>query len=88
MIQLLASPKPKDKKKPLLTMKDVTQAFAVYPERPEFITRSTLIKLEGLLGDEDIAAGMKLRECWVLVMPEFEGSNARASEMLKWLIGK
>ncbi|KAI0950970.1 hypothetical protein AcW1_008133 [Taiwanofungus camphoratus] len=86
MIQLLASPKPKDKKKPLLTMKDVTQAFAVYPERPEFITRSTLIKLEGLLGDEDIAAGMKLRECWVLVMPEFEGSNARASEMLKWLI--
>ncbi|KAH9940971.1 hypothetical protein B0H21DRAFT_570068 [Amylocystis lapponica] len=86
-IQLLASPKPKDRKKPLLTMRDLTQAFAVYPERPDLISRSTLMKMEGTLGDEDVGSSMKSRECWLLVMPEFEGANSRASEMLKWLIG-
>ena len=54
MIQLFLSSKPKDKKKPLLTMRGVSQAFAVYPERPELISRSTLMKLEGQLGDEEM----------------------------------
>ena len=39
MIQVFASSKPKDKKKPLLTMRSVSQAFAVYPERPELIRK-------------------------------------------------
>lgn len=88
MIQLFSSNKPKDKKKAVLTVRDVKQAFAVYPERPEFISRSTLMKVEGLLGDEDLAAQFKNREGWLLVMPELEGINTRASEMLKWLIGE
>lgn len=87
MIQLFISNKPKDKKKALLTVRDVRQAFAVYPERPEFISRSTLMKVEGLLGDEDLAAQFRNREGWLLVMPELEGINTKASEMLKWLIG-
>ncbi|KIJ13455.1 hypothetical protein PAXINDRAFT_170519 [Paxillus involutus ATCC 200175] len=86
MVSLYASPKPKDKKKALLTLKDVTQAFAVYPERPELINRSTLMKLEGLLGDEETAGGMRGREGWLLVMPELEAGNTQASEMLKWLV--
>jgi len=68
-------------------MSAVTQAFAVYPERPELISRSTLMKLEGMFGEEEMAGGMKLREGWLMVLPEFEGSNIRASEMLRWLIG-
>lgn len=87
-IQLYSSNKTKDRKKAQLTVRDVKQAFAVYPERPEFISRSTLFKLEGLLGDEDLAATFKNREGWLLVMPELEGLNTRASEMLKWLIGE
>lgn len=87
MIQLFPSPKPKDKKKSLLTMRSVSQAFAVYPERPELISRSTLMKLEGQLGDEDMAGVLKMREAWLLVMPELEGQNMRAAEMLKWIIG-
>ncbi|KAH9928283.1 uncharacterized protein B0H18DRAFT_1117968 [Fomitopsis serialis] len=86
IIHLVASPKPKDRKQPLLTMSAVTQAFAVYPERPELISRSTLMKLEGIFGEEEMAGGMKLREGWLMVLPEFEGSNIRASEMLRWLI--
>lgn len=88
VLSLYASPKPKDKKKALLTLKDVTQAFAVYPERPELINRSTLMKLEGLLGDEETAGGMRGREGWLLVMPELEAGNTQASEMLKWLVGR
>ncbi|KAF9456625.1 hypothetical protein BDZ94DRAFT_1314985 [Collybia nuda] len=86
MILMYASPKPKDKKKSLLSVRNVTQAFAVYPERPELITRSTLIKVEGLLGDEETAGGMKSREGWLLIMPELEGGLGQAAEMLKWVV--
>ncbi|CAL1716672.1 unnamed protein product [Somion occarium] len=87
ILQLFASPKHKDRKKALLSFREVNQAFAVYPERPELISRSTLMKLEGQLGDEEMAGMMKNKEGWLLIMPEFEGGNSRASEMLKWLIG-
>ncbi len=88
MIQIFPSNRPKDKKKALLTIRSVSQAFAVYPERPELISRSTLMKLEGQLGDEEMAGVLKMREAWLLVMPELEGANTRASEMLRWIIGK
>jgi CCR4-NOT transcriptional complex subunit CAF120 len=87
-LALFSTQKPKDRKRPVLTINTVKQAFAVYPERPELISRSTLMKLEGLLGEEDAAESMKNREAWVLVMPELEGGNTQASEMLKWLIGQ
>ncbi|KAK7050878.1 hypothetical protein VNI00_004990 [Paramarasmius palmivorus] len=85
-ITVYTSQKPKDKRKPLLTITDVTQAFAVYPERPELITRSTLVKLEGTLGQEELAGGMRGREGWLLVMPQLEGNLSPAAEMLKWVI--
>jgi CCR4-NOT transcriptional complex subunit CAF120 len=88
LLALYASPRPKDKKHPLLTLREVSQAFAVYPERPELINRSTLMKLEGLIGDEEMAGTMKRREGWLLVMPELEAGNTQASEMLKWLVGE
>ncbi|KAI0775168.1 hypothetical protein BD413DRAFT_611506 [Trametes elegans] len=87
MIQLFTSAKSRDKRKALLTMRSVSQAFAVYPERPELISRSTLMKLEGQLGDEEMAGVLKMREAWLLVMPELEGQNMRAAEMLRWIIG-
>lgn len=86
-LTLHASAKPKDKKKPLLSVSALKQAFAVYPERPELISRSTLLKLEGTIGEEEPAGTMKGQEGWLLVMPELEGGNTQASEMLKWLIG-
>ncbi|KAJ6609223.1 hypothetical protein B0H10DRAFT_2226083 [Mycena sp. CBHHK59/15] len=86
VIAMYAGPKPKDRKKPLLTFHNVTQAFAVYPERPDLISRSTLIKLEGLIGDEDTAGDMRRREGWLLVMPELEGGLGQAEEMLKWIV--
>lgn len=88
LLALYAGPRPKDRKQPLLTLREMSQAFAVYPERPELISRSTLMKLEGLIGGEDTAGGMKRREGWLLVMPELEAGNTQASEMLKWLIGE
>ena len=87
-ISLYSSPKPKDMKKATLTMGQVTQAFAMYPERPELITRSTLMKVEGTLGDEHAAGGMRSREAWLLVMPETEGTGMQAADMLRWVIGK
>ncbi|KAG7089468.1 hypothetical protein E1B28_011153 [Marasmius oreades] len=85
-VVVYASPKPKDRKKPILTVNDITQAFAVYPERPELITRSTLIKLEGSLGAEELAGGMRGRQGWLLLMPQSEGNLSPAAEMLKWVI--
>lgn len=97
LLLFYASPKPKDRKKALLSVVDVSQAFAVYPERPELIHRSTLIKVEGGIGDEEMGGAMRGREGWVLVMPEFEaggmggaggaGGQGGAGEMLRWIIG-
>ncbi|KAF6759942.1 hypothetical protein DFP72DRAFT_121002 [Ephemerocybe angulata] len=81
--------KPKDKKKPLLTITDVSQAFSVYPERPDLIPRSPLIKVEGTFGPEETAMSMKSREGWALIMPLMDhlGPNVNQSaEMLKWVI--
>lgn len=86
-IHMYPGQKHKDRKKPLLTMTNVSQAFAVYPERPELISRSTLMKVEGLLGDEEMGMSMRRREGWLLVMPESETGVGQASEMLKWIIG-
>ena len=49
-ISLYNAPRGKDRKKPFLTFEAVTQAFAVYPERPKLISSSTVIKLEGTYG--------------------------------------
>lgn len=86
-LQLFMSNKPKEKKKAVLTLREVTQAFAVYPERPELISHSSLMKVEGTLGDEELAGSLKNREAWLMLMPEQEAKNTIASEMLKWLIG-
>jgi CCR4-NOT transcriptional complex subunit CAF120 len=88
-IALYLSQKPKDRKRAFLTVNTVTQAFAVYPERPELIPRSTLIKIEGQFGDEEAVGHMKNQQGWVLAMPEIEGPAGLSSgEMLKWLIGE
>jgi len=87
VITMFTSPKPKDRKKPLLTLASVTQAFGVYPERPELISKSTLMKVEGTFGDEDMAGALKMREGWALIMPELENNLGQAAEMLKWVVG-
>ena len=87
-ISFFVSSKSRDRKKATLTFHDVSQAFAVYPERPELINRSTLMKLEVTIGEEEVAGSMRGREGWVLVMPELEPGFSQAREMLKWLIGK
>ncbi|KAH8117826.1 hypothetical protein DFH11DRAFT_1850703 [Phellopilus nigrolimitatus] len=86
-IALYTSPKPRDRKKPVLTLGSITQVFAVYPERPELISRSTLIKTEGFIGDDDLAGEWRSREGWLLMMPEAEQGKLGSLEMLKWLVG-
>lgn len=87
-ISLYSVPRGKDKKKPILTFEFVTQAFAVYPERPKLISSSTLIKLEGTYGSEEMCANMSKREGWMLMMPDLEGARNVSGETLKWLIGE
>ncbi|KAF5391519.1 hypothetical protein D9757_002450 [Collybiopsis confluens] len=97
MVAMYTSPKPKDKKKPLMVLNSVSQVFGVYPERPELISRSTLFKVEGTFSADpahsnttpkegDLAGNMRGREGWVLVMPQLEGGLSQAAEMLKWII--
>ncbi|KAH9959584.1 hypothetical protein BC827DRAFT_1212394 [Russula dissimulans] len=85
LVSFYLSAKPKDRKKPFLTLRDVTQAFAVYPERPELINKSTLMKIEGTLGDEEVGGARRKREGWILVMPELEAGVPQANETIRWL---
>jgi CCR4-NOT transcriptional complex subunit CAF120 len=87
LVAFYISPKPKDRRRPFLTLQDVTQAFAVYPERPELINKSTLMKIEGTIGDEEVAMAMRKREGWILAMPELEAGVPQANETIRWLIG-
>jgi CCR4-NOT transcriptional complex subunit CAF120 len=90
LISFYLSPKPKDRKRPFLMLRDVTQAFAVYPGRPELINKSTLMKIEGTIGDEEVATVMRKREGWIFIMPELEAGVLvpQANETIRWLIGK
>lgn len=87
LVGFYLSAKSKDRRRPFLTLRGVTQAFAVYPERPELINKSTLMKIEGTVGDEEVAMGMRKREAWILVMPELETGVPQANETIRWLIG-
>ena len=87
-ISLYISPQGKVKREPFLTFDAVTQAFAVYPGRQDLIGSSTLVKLEGTYGDEDICGKMKGREAWMLLMPDLEGAESASGEVVKWLIGE
>jgi len=91
-ITLYASEKTKDRKRPMCTITHVTQAFAVYPERPEIIQSSTLFKVEGLVQDEEIRPHENERrpaqDGYLLVMPETEPVRPGSIEMLKWLVGQ
>lgn len=95
-IALYASTKPKDRKTPLLTITDLTQAFSVYPDRVELINLSTLIKVEGKVGSGsgefasvgDNNSGGKGREGWMFLMPEVDGGALPPMEMLKWIVGE
>lgn len=86
-LEVYTSNKAKDRKKAVLTMTDISQVFAVYPERADLISRSTLVKIEGLMGDEESAGAMKSREAWILIMPEADEGKLGPIEMLKWLVG-
>jgi CCR4-NOT transcriptional complex subunit CAF120 len=44
------------------------------------------MKVEGLLGHEDMAGPMKGKGCWVMIMPETQQVYP-VSELIKWLIG-
>ena len=70
------------RKRLLLTFETVTQAFAVYPERPNLISSRPLIKLEGTYGDEEMCTSTGCREGWILLVPG--GSR----KILRWLIGE
>ena len=76
---------PHRKKNLVLKVRTVTQAFAVYPGRPNLISNSTLIKLEGTFSNEGISVDMERCEGWMLLMPDSEGAGSE--EMLRWLIG-
>jgi CCR4-NOT transcriptional complex subunit CAF120 len=87
-IALYASEKPKDRKKPIIIMTDVKQAFAVYPERVELINVSTLIKIVGTVRLQDTAQGMKGVDGWLLLMPHHSKEVAPPTEMINWIIGR
>ena len=91
-ITLYTGDKAKDRKRLKYTLSNVTQAFAVYPERPEIIQSSTLFKVEATVQDEEIRQNEHERrpaqDRYLLVMPETDTTRPGSTEMLKWLVGQ
>lgn len=87
LVKLCASPDAKDKASPLLTLSNITQAFAVYNERPELVDSGTGMTIEGLIGEEPLAQTMKGREGWLMVIPEVTEKLSRNELIVMWLMG-
>jgi CCR4-NOT transcriptional complex subunit CAF120 len=85
LISMYDSPKAKHKKKPpLFTMATVRQAYAVYPERPELIQASSLIKVVGVMGDEAWVTDKCRRkgdDGFMLIL-----TDGGSAEMVKWIV--
>jgi CCR4-NOT transcriptional complex subunit CAF120 len=86
-IAFYASEKPKDRKKPVIILSGIRQAFAVYPERVELINVSTLIKVTGTIRMQDATQGTKGVDGWLLLMPHHSKEVAPPVEMTKWIVG-
>lgn len=73
-----------------MTLYNITQAFAVSPEPVGVVDESTLIKVEGLMSQEEAAEILRGREGWVLIRPEIKnaGGKKRGLEMIKWIVGQ
>jgi CCR4-NOT transcriptional complex subunit CAF120 len=86
LIEFYSSHKESSTGKPVLTMRAVSQAYAVYPIRPEYTHYSTLVKMVGTIGNEDPSLAVSGTESWLwIVLP---GGNNCVREMLKWIVGK
>lgn len=76
---------------PFLTVTDVTQAFAVFPEVETEIDNSAMFKLEGHLSGEAMGPSARRDEGWILMIPvekERESDGfvpGKRADMLKWL---
>ncbi|KAF8602352.1 hypothetical protein BDV93DRAFT_494874, partial [Ceratobasidium sp. AG-I] len=82
------SDKLKDRKTPMMSLSNVFQAFAVYPERPDLVTQNTMVKIEGLLGDEEGAGSYKGTEAWLLALLEVGSGQATGlRRILEWVVG-
>lgn len=83
------SQKGKPRRRAWLTLCEIVQAYAIYPETPEMIHKSPLLKVEGLMSDEG-AGNMNGREGWVLIIPEVTdaGGGWAILEMLRWIVGQ
>lgn len=83
-----ASPQPQ---MPFLTITDVTQAFAVFPEVEAEVENSAMLKLEGKLMGEGLGSARR-DEGWTLMIPvEQQGEGfvpGKRADMLRWLVGQ
>ncbi|WVN89606.1 uncharacterized protein L203_104833 [Cryptococcus depauperatus CBS 7841] len=65
---------------PVLTMTNVSQAYAVFPEQLGVISSSNLFKVVGHITGEIVTIETRLRDSgWALLMPEHPGDNPYGS---------
>ncbi|KAK4683561.1 hypothetical protein P7C73_g6682, partial [Tremellales sp. Uapishka_1] len=64
----------------VLTITNVTQAYAVFPERLEVMSQSNLMKVVGKVGGDMVTIEGRLRDSgWALIMPEIAAPEGPAS---------
>lgn len=76
---------------PFLTITDVTQAFAVFPEVEAEVENSAMLKLEGKLAGEGLGAARR-DDGWTLMIPMEQQDEsfvpAKRNDMIRWLVGQ
>ncbi|ORX41110.1 hypothetical protein BD324DRAFT_42831 [Kockovaella imperatae] len=82
---------------PVLTITNVSQAYAVFPERLEVMSQSNLMKVVGRINGDLVTIEGRLRDSgWALIMPEApdavsgspsQSSASPLSDMMRWVTG-
>nr|XP_031860163.1 uncharacterized protein CI109_004295 [Kwoniella shandongensis]KAA5527235.1 hypothetical protein CI109_004295 [Kwoniella shandongensis] len=74
------TPKNRTSVVPILTVTNVTQAYAVFPERLEVMAQSNLYKVVGRISGDMVTIEGRLRDSgWALIMPEQQEEGANQS---------
>jgi len=86
-IQILSSNSEKHAKNPIVVVKNVTQATAVYPGRRDLIPHSSMLRVEGRFSSGSAVLEAEGREGAFLLLPQCSQGTTLFESLVQWLTG-
>lgn len=86
-IQISSTNSERHVRNPIVLVKSVTQATAVYPDKRELIPTSSILRVEGRFSSGPDVTEADEREGACLLMPDSRQGITESENLIKWLTG-